>query len=113
MYEFSKLTDSAGARKNIYRIGHILQNAFYTFKTVVYHGVIKKLEEKNGKLEIHFESDDKYVGKFSFPGLPCIFPFPKDIAMSHEDKVGVLSHVSCDDSLAHMNDLANFFLAGE
>lgn len=102
------------ARKDVYRIGHLLQHVFYTFRETVFDGLIDKIEEKDGKLEIQFITDEKSKFKACYKNLPCTFPFPtekfKDLKL--EDKFGVLTHLACDDAVADTQDLAQYLLNG-
>lgn len=91
----------------LYRAGKILQDIFYSYREMVYDKYIVKIEEKNGTL---------YLREGQYPdiksALDVIFPFPKDLVTTEEDKKAVLVHLACSDAVAWMHDLVEYFLKG-
>lgn len=101
-------------RKDLYRLGDLIQQIYYTFKENAYDVLIRKLEVENGKLRVHLSPFSEEVpGQKCYPGLPCLVPFPNNMVDNLEDKLGLLVLMACNDSLANTHELVEYLLGGQ
>lgn len=98
---------SRKARLVVFRIGSTLQKIFYVFREKLFDRAIISIKRENGKLFI-------YEGPVPDPVSSCDYlqAFPDHLVKNDEEKLAVLSHLSCNDAIGWMHDLIKHMLTG-
>ena len=91
-------------QKQLHRAAYLLQAAFYNYRMRIFDISIAKIERKGQKL---------HVWEGPYGELQCLATFPTHLITDEKDKEALLSHLTCNDTLAWMYELERQLLDGK
>ena len=102
-----QLCEKLQARKLIYRSGAILQDIFYTFEELTWELDVWNIEKKDNECFVHIR-----VNRSAYRPFISFKDFPHLLVPNDEDKKALLALYRCDESVAWMSELVEYFLKG-
>ena len=97
------LCNNLRRQKQLHRAAHLLQAVFYDYRMRIFDISVAKIEKKGHKLHV-------WEGPYS--DMQCLVPFPNHLVLDEKDKEALLSHLTCNDTLAWMYELERQLLDG-